>query len=236
MRRLVVALDAVAALAEASELGEPRIAPAAVLAEVAGADGIRASVREALRPVNDTDLRDLRRVTRRFELRLAPKPGLLGIALDARPDRVVLAGSVPAGMLVPAPLDLETARDQLNPAVRTLREAGIEAAVSLAPELEAVKLAHGAGVTQIEFFTGRMVDLPDAERARALDGLRDAASLAAKLRLPVSVGGGLERRSLDDVLRAAPASEAVTVGRGLVARAMLVGIERAVHEYAAALA
>ena len=61
--------------------------------------------------------------------------------------------------------------------------------------------------------------------------LGDAARLASKLRVAVGVGGGLDLASLALVLEAAPSLEWVGAGRGLIERAVLVGIERAVSDW-----
>ncbi len=235
MRGLVVVLDALAAFAEATGTSEPRLAAVAALAELAGAEAVRVGVSEAFRPVDDVAVRDLRRVVRRLELRIAPTPTLLKLALDARPERVVLAGTAPPALLQPRPFEPRHARVELAPLVRTLREAGIEVTVSLAPDLDAAKLAHAAEVDALELFTGDLVDLPAAERRAGLERLGDAATLAAKLRLPVCLGGGLDRRSLPRMLEAAPVAQSVAVGRGLAAHALLFGLERAVRQFAAGL-
>jgi pyridoxine 5'-phosphate synthase PdxJ len=87
----------------------------------------------------------------------------------------------------------------------------------------------------VELFTGRIVDLPGPERVAALERLGDAAKLAAKLRLPVALAGGIERRNVRALLEAVPVAERVVVGRGLVTAALLVGIDRAVRDLLAEL-
>ncbi len=93
-----------------------------------------------------------------------------------------------------------------------------------------MKAAHAVGARGVELYTGALVDLPLAERAEALERLGDAARLAAKLRLEVGLGGRLDEQSLGAVLEAAPIATSVTVGRAFVARAALVGIDRATRD------
>ena len=93
-----------------------------------------------------------------------------------------------------------------------------------------MKAAHAAGARGVELYTGALVDLPAAERSEALGRLGDAARLAAKLRLEVSVGGRLDERSLAPVLDAAPIAASVAVGRAWVGRSLLVGIDRATRD------
>jgi pyridoxine 5-phosphate synthase len=233
MRELVLALDALPALREATG-ADLDLAAAAKLAELAGVDAVRLGVREELRPVGERDVRAARGAARALELRMPASPSLVKIALGARPDRVVLAVSGPGGR--PGPLELGSRGAALPPVLRALREAGIPVAALVAPQLEAVKIAHAEGAPAVEFFTGAIVDLPGAERESALAGLGDAVRMAAKLRLEVALGGGLGYRNLRDVLRAAPAAQRVAVGRAAISRALLVGLDTALRDLRSLLA
>jgi pyridoxine 5-phosphate synthase len=99
-----------------------------------------------------------------------------------------------------------------------------------------VKLARGTEIAGVELASVGTVDLPESERGAALERFGDAARIAAKLRLPVGVAGGLEVGRLRALLEAAPIVDRVVVGRALVARALLVGIERALRELRSDLA
>ena len=48
--------------------------------------------------------------------------------------------------------------------------------------------------------------------------------------MAIGVGGGLDYRTLPEVLDGAPAAGRVAVGRGVVARAILVGLDRALRD------
>lgn len=235
MRGLVVSLDAPAALREAGGREEPRLAVVAMAAELAGADGVRLGVSEALRPVGEGDLHDVRRTARELELRLAPAPSLLKLALEVRPDRVLLAAEPLRGAFEPGPLDVGALRGPVATAVRALRETGLPVWARVSPELDVVKAARAAEVAGVELHTVALMDLPDSERPAALERFGDAARLAAKLRLPVRAGGALDGRRLRALLAAAPVLEGVAVGRELAARALLVGIDRAVRDLRAEL-
>jgi pyridoxine 5-phosphate synthase len=117
-----------------------------------------------------------------------------------------------------------------------LAEAGIVAWAVIAPDLEAVKVAHAEGVRGVELFTGALVDLPAAERQVQIEKLADAVRLAAKLRLAIGLGGGLGFRVLRELLEAAPAVERVAIGRAAIARALLVGLDRSVRDLKAQIA
>lgn len=230
MRALIVDCDAAAALREAGASSEPRLAAVALAAELAGADAVRLSANESLRPVRETDLHDVRRVVRAFEMRLAPTPSLLKLALEVRPDLVILSSEPTGSKLHSAPLDSGALRNAAPLAIRALREAGIPAWARIGPDPESVKLARSAEVAGVEIAVTGVLDVPDADRTAALERLGDAVRIGAKLRLPVGVSGGIEATRLPSLLLAAPAVDRIAVGRSLLARAVLVGMERAVRE------
>ena len=225
MRRLVLGLDGLARLRDVA--GGPALPAAAALASVAGADAVRLGLSEDLQGVTERDLREVAAVGASLELRMAPIPSLVKAALEARPDRIVLASSA-SGM--PLPLDFRAWGNALPPALRTLAEAGLACVALVTPDLAHVKAAHAVGARGVELYTGALVDLPLAERVEALARLGDAARLAAKLRLEVGIGGRLDERSIGALLEAAPIATSVAVGRAFVARAALVGIDRAARD------
>lgn len=234
MPRLVVSIDAVARLSEAaSGRADFDLAAAAALAALGGAAAVRASIGEDLRPIGESEVHHLRRVSRGLELRLLANPGLLKPVLEARPDRVVIAGESWEHAAGAAPVDLRTQAQHVQPMLRTLDEAGIDAALLVAHDIPSVRAAHKLGARGLEFYTGSTVDLPREERSAALEQLGDAGRLASKLRLRVSLAGGLDDQSLPEVLARVPSAEFVAVGRAFSARALLVGIERAVRDLCA---
>jgi pyridoxine 5-phosphate synthase len=240
VRRLSVALDGLVALREFGGAGDVDLPAACTLAELAGADAIRLGVTDELRPVTGRDVQDVRRVARVFELRMPATQALVKAALEARPDRVVLAEVGWDGRSAGAPLDLRGGAPgspgaHLATSLRALEEAGIPTSLLIPPDLEAVKAAHALGADGIELFTGTIADLPAPERRVELDRLSDAHRLAAKLRMEIGVGGGLGLRTAREVAEAVPALERVAVGRGLLARACLVGLDRAIRDLRALL-
>ena len=225
----MLACDAAAELREVTGTAGFDLPNLAVLAELAGAGGIRLTVSEEMFPVSEGDLRDTGRVIRGLELRMPPVPVLVKSALEARPERVLLA-SAPRDGRRTAPLDFQTWGTALSPVVRTLEEAGIEVALSVAPDLDAVKAAHAVDAHAIELFTGSLVDLPPRERREALEQLGDAGRLAAKLGMRVGAGGLLDDRQIAPVLAQLPMAAWVAVGRAWVGRSLLVGVERSIRD------
>lgn len=235
MRSFILELDALACLREATATPEVDLLAATSLAELAGVDAVRLGVNPELNPVREEDVRDVRRAARQFELRMSPADSLLKVALETRPDRVLLAADSRDGLPSAAPLDLRGVAG-LGPILRALTDAGIVVNVLVAPDLESVKLAHAEGLSGVEFFTGGIVDLPHRERKVELEKLSDGVRLASKLQLSIGVVGGLGYRSLREVIETVPAAQRVALGRAAVARSVFVGLDRALRDLRALLA
>ncbi len=235
IRRLVLALDALMGLREAGHSGDVGLAAAVTLAELAGVDAVRLGIDEELKPVAESDVLNARRAARCFELRMAASPGLLKVALEARPDRVLLAASAREGGWAGGPLNLRSGAQPLAPVIHGLQEAGIPVSLRVAPKLDAVKAAHEERATGVELHTAAILDLPEAERKAELESLSDAVRLAAKLRMRIAIGGGLGYGTVSEVLDGVPATECVAVGRAAISRALLVGMDRAIRDLRAAV-
>ena len=91
MPGLAVKIDHVAALRETAKTSFPDPVAAAVLAEIAGADGIVVHLREDRRDISDRDVRILRQtVQSKLILEMASTTEMVGMALDIKPDHVTL--------------------------------------------------------------------------------------------------------------------------------------------------
>lgn len=232
MVRFSLALDALPTWREAAVLGCD-LETAASLAELAGVDALRLGISEDLRPVTESDVRTLRRKARCFELRMPAAQGTLKVALESRPDLVVLTGPGWDSPCAAVPIDLRGRDTALVPIVRALEEAHIPVAALIVPEMETVKAAHGLGVAGVEFYTGATVDLPAAERRAGFEVLADSSRLAAKLRMSIAAGSGIGYATFSELLESAPGCERIVVGRAVLARALLVGLDRAIRDFRA---
>ena len=90
-QRLYINIDHVATVRQARRGSEPDPLEAARVCEAAGADGITAHLREDRRHIQDSDVRELRKVIKTyFNLELACAPEMLAIALATQPEQVTL--------------------------------------------------------------------------------------------------------------------------------------------------
>jgi pyridoxine 5-phosphate synthase len=152
-----------------------------------------------------------------------------------KPDQVTLVPERREEVTTEGGLDVVLNSVQIRPSVKTLQEAGIEVSLFVDPELEQVKEAHKLDARAIEINTAAWSDAADARgREAALRKVTDAARLGRKLGLQVHAGHGLDYRNVGEIAALTEITE-LNIGHAIVARAMLVGMERAVAEMADAM-
>ncbi len=231
MLRLGVNIDHVATVRQARRAKEPDPVHAAVLAEMGGADGITVHLRGDRRHIQDRDLEVLKQVVRtRLNVEMAATQEMTRIALTVKPDQVTLVPERREEVTTEGGLDAVLNSVQIRPMVKTLQEAGIEVSLFVDPELEQVKEAHKLDARAIEINTAAWSDAQDAHaREAALRKAQDTARLARKLGLHVHAGHGLDYRNVGAIAALTEITE-LNIGHAIVARAMLVGMERAVAE------
>jgi pyridoxine 5-phosphate synthase len=242
MIRLNVNIDHIATVREARHTFEPSLAAAAALADIAGADGITVHLRGDRRHIQDADLRMLRCVVRtHLNLEMASTEEMLGIACDVKPNTVTLVPERANEITTEGGLDVLASEPQLVRAAAKLRDAGILASIFLDPLLAQIEGAARIGAKQIEICTSRYSDLTDPTHPGAtelveaeLHRISECARRAAELGLQVAAGHGLTYRNVAAICDI-EAMEELNIGHNIVARAVLVGLERAVREMTTAM-
>jgi pyridoxine 5-phosphate synthase len=229
--RLGVNVDHVATLRQMRRTPYPDPVAAATLAELAGADQITIHLREDRRHIQDRDLQILRKtVQTRLNLEMAATQEMVRTAYEVKPDMVTLVPERREELTTEGGLDAVGGRDGLRKVVKNLRDAEIQVSLFIDPDLDQVKAAHRGEAQVVEFHTGRFCDARlAADRNRELARIVDACKAAAKLGLGVSAGHGLHYGNVGAVA-AIPEIEELNIGHAIVARAVLVGLERAVRE------
>ena len=231
MPALAVNIDHVVTIRQARRAKEPDPSQAAVLAELGGASAIAVHLRADRRHVQDRDVEVLRQTVRtRLELAMAASQEMVRIALTVKPHQVTLVPERREELTTEGGLDVVLNSVQIRPLLKTLHDAGIEVALFVEPELEQIKEAHKLGARVVRVSTAAWGAAADARsREGALRRTVDAVRLARKLGLEVHAGHGLGYANVEPIAAQSEISE-IEVGHAIVARAMLVGMERAVRE------
>jgi pyridoxine 5-phosphate synthase len=230
--RLYVNIDHVATVRQARGTDEPDPVRAAVLCELGGADGITVHLREDRRHIQDRDVELLLRTARTpVNLELAAASDVLALAEEWRPYQATLVPERREEVTTEGGIELhsEAARRWVGEAVRRLKEAGIRTSLFIDPDAEAVRASVGLGADAVELHTGEYANTRGSERQEQLGRLRRAAALGRSVGVAVHAGHGLTYENVAP-LAAVEEIEELNIGHSIVSRAVLVGIEAAVHE------
>jgi pyridoxine 5-phosphate synthase len=230
-QRLGVNVDHVATLRQARRSTYPDPVTAAALAELAGAEQITIHLREDRRHIQDRDLRILRETVQTvLNLEMAATQEMVKIAYDSKPDTVTLVPERREELTTEGGLDVVNQRDALARVVKSLMDGDIAVSLFIDPDLDQVRAAHKVNAERVELHTGRYCETRDPrERERELARILDAAKAATKLGLGVAAGHGLSYDNVKPIARIDEITE-LNIGHSIVARAVLVGFERAVRE------
>jgi pyridoxine 5-phosphate synthase len=160
---------------------------------------------------------------------------MLRFALTVKPDLVTLVPERREELTTEGGLDVMLNSAQIRPLLKTLQEAGIETALFVDPELEQIKEAHKLGARAIKVSVAAWSEAADARsREAALRRTTDAVRLARKFGLEVFAGHGLGYSNVGPIAALSEIAQ-IEIGHAIVARALLLGMERAVGEMVEAL-
>lgn len=237
MAKLSVNIDHVATVREARQALEPDPVAAAILAEHAGAHGITIHLRGDRRHIQERDARILREVVKtKLNIEMAVTEQMLQRAVEIRPDTVTLVPESVDELTTEGGLNVTVHLDEIRNAVRTLRGNDIEVSLFVDPVLEQIQAGMETGAGLVELNTAayaRAVPLGLKEWEPAfeteLEKVMEAAEEASSRGLRVLAGHGLTYRNVAPVA-AIPTIEELNIGHNIIARAVLVGMERAVRE------
>ena len=234
MAGLIVKLDQVAAIRATKNQPYPGPVAAAVLADLAGADGIAIHLREDLRTTQQKDVQILRQaVQKKFILEMAPTPEMVAFSLGLKPDLVTLVPETTKTSVGKEGMDLVLHKDKIAEAVQTLHGNRIAVCILIDPDPDQVKLAHQANADRVELCAEvfcRTIKTNKGKRARS--EISDTAKFARKLKMAVDAGRGLDYSTILG-FKGLRQIETFIIGYSIISRAILTGMETATREMAA---
>jgi pyridoxine 5-phosphate synthase len=95
--------------------------------------------------------------------------------------------------------------------------------------MEQIQQAARFGFDAIEIHTGAYANAPTPARTAELDKVREAADAAHRLEMRVHAGHGLNYHNTAAIV-GVPHIEELNIGHAIIARAVFVGMERAVRD------
>lgn len=226
--RLYVNIDHVATLRQARRGAEPNPVEAAMMCELAGAEGITAHLREDRRHIQDADVEALATsVTTYFNLEAACADEMIGIALRTRPQQVTLVPEKREEITTEGGLDVFRESARVERAIGKLKDAGIRTSLFIDPTAEAIAQSKKLGADAVELHTGEYANRPGDPST--LDALRVAAREGASAAIAVHAGHGLTVRNVGAVA-AIREIEELNIGHSIVSRSLFIGLVAAVRE------
>ena len=241
--KLSVNVNKVATLRNSRGGDLPSVVDAVHVVLGAGAAGITVHPRADARHITSTDVRDIARVLAplrgriEFNIEGDPRPDLVALVLEVRPDQCTLVPVAPGEVTSQAGWPADTPQDQLSATVRQMQAAGVRVSLFVDPDEAAVRWASRMGADRIELYTEPFARAfaagGDAAR-RSFALYTAAAQVATDSGLGINAGHDLDLDNLV-LFRTLPHLAEVSIGHALISHALFVGLDRAVRDYVAAV-
>ncbi len=231
MSALTVNIDLVAVLRSVRRLQEPDPAQAAVLAELAGADGIGVQLRRDRKYIRDRDLYILKSVVKtKLVVELPPADELINLAMEIKPWMVVFVADHADSDSPVSAIDFDNPAVDFGDITDRFKGVGVNTGFFVEPQGDDIKGAAKAGATSVLINCSSYTDARTLEDAQSgLDNIDRAVNAASKQELAVYCGRGITYKNIQPLAELGYVDEFV-VGHAIGSRAMLVGYERAVQE------
>lgn len=231
MARLSVNIDHIATLRQARRVKEPEPIAAALLAELAGAEGITIHLRKDRRHIQERDLEILRSTIKtKLNLEMGTDEEIVKIALRIKPDMATLVPEREEEITTEGGLDFSRNDSRLKEVISLLHDRKIMVSLFIDPTSSNIKRAHRYNSDTVEIHTGHYAEAKnELEIATELEKIAGAAALARKLGLRINAGHGLDYQNVKKVCLIEEIQE-FSIGHSIIARACLVGIKEAVAE------
>jgi pyridoxine 5-phosphate synthase len=229
--RFCINVDHVATLRNARGEVQPDPVTFALLAEQSGVDGIVVHLREDRRHINERDLRLLRElVTTKLDLEMAPVDEIIEIACDVQPDLATLVPEKREELTTEGGINVIDNIRQVKNTIIRLHESDIPVSLFIEPDINQIDAAAEINADFIEIHTGVYANSDSEEDSfDELEKIRIAAKHAKKLGLGVNAGHGLNYTNMKEFIAVKEIDE-VSIGQAVIARAIFVGLEKAVKE------
>ncbi len=231
MAYLSVNIDYVAVIRESRKTDEPDPVYAAGIVELAGAYGITVHLREDRRHIVDRDVRILREIVRLpFNLEMAATDEMLGIASDIIPDQVTFVPEKRQEITTEGGLDVIGNKKKMSQAIDKMKEKGIITSLFIDPDLKQIEMSKEIGAECVELHTGEYANAKNpGDIELHLTSLVNSAQFADKIGLEVHAGHGLTYLNVTKISDV-PDIKGLYIGHSIMARAIYVGLDRAVRE------
>ncbi len=231
MVKLCVNIDHIATVRQVRLAEEPDPVAAAVICELAGAEGITVHLREDRRHIQDRDLYVLKKTVKtKLNLEMALTNEIVNIALDVKPDMVTFVPEKRKELTTEGGLNVIANKTALKKAIKKLHDKGIIVSLFIDPDIDQIHVSRVLKADYVELHTGKYADSKNEKtKDRELAKLQKAGSSVIKAGLRLNAGHGLDYRNVIPIA-SIPGVEDLNIGYSIIARAVFVGLDKAVRE------
>ena len=230
MATLGVNIDHIANVREARRTIEPDPVQFAFLAELGGADSITVHLREDRRHIQDRDIFLLKdTIKTKLNLEMAATEEMLKISKKLLPDYVTIVPEKREEVTTEGGLDAKNNEKYLKKFVKSLKSSNIQVSAFIDPINDQINSAREIGFDFIELHTGKYSYLQGKEQYLELQKIIEASYYAMDQGLIVNAGHGLNYQNAEKIASIDNMNE-LNIGHSIVARALAVGLEKAVRE------
>ena len=173
-----------------------------------------------------------------FNIEGDPRPELLDLVEEVRPDQCTLVPVVAGEITSQAGWQPGSQTDGLSDVVRTFKSRGIRVSLFVDPVPGPIQWAASVGADRVELYTepfARAFERGREAGRESFETYADAARLAHSLGLGINAGHDLDLDNLT-LFRGLPFLDEVSIGHAIISRALFVGLDTVVREYLEVLA
>lgn len=243
MIRLSVNVNKVATLRNSRGGQQPRVLDAVAVCLNAGVAGITVHPRADRRHITPEDVHHIahalegRRPAIEFNIEGDPRPELVRLVKEVRPDQCTLVPVMPGEITSQAGWTQGPEASRLGAVIGELKASRIRTCLFVDPQPSAVRFAAAVGADRVELYTEPFAKAfergADAGR-RSFETYAEAAGVAHSLGLGVNAGHDLDLHNLV-LFRDLPYLDEVSIGHAIMSRAIFVGLDTVLREYLAVL-
>lgn len=228
--RLGVNIDHVATIRNARGGRHPDPIKAALIAELAGADGITAHLREDRRHISDQDIIRLKEnLSLPLNLEMAATDEMLEIALTNQPHACCIVPEKRQEVTTEGGLNLSSKMDKLKEYINELHKKNIKVSLFLEPSLKQIDLAKELKADIIEFHTGRYCHAMQNEKFNEYEKIKKACDYAHTLKIECHAGHGLNYLTAKEISKI-PEIKELNIGHFIIGEAIFMGLDNAIKK------
>ncbi len=231
MAKLCVNIDHVATVRQARKERVPDPVEAAKIVEAAGAAGVTVHLREDRRHINDRDVERLKKILKiKFNLEMSINKAIVNQALKIVPDEATIVPEKRRELTTEGGMDVIKYKNRLKNVIRKLHGKKIIVSLFVNPDFLQIKASKDCGADFIEIHTGQYANAKNKKTIKKeLEKIKNAVCFAHNIGLGINAGHGLTYSNVSEISNI-KIIEDLNIGHNIVARAVIVGMNKAVRE------